>query len=700
MAFSTKIQLDGNKVGPACGPYDIFACTGTTIGSLPTGSPTGYTCSNTALVTGVTRAEIAAFSGYTVNLPSWDTKAVKLVSYGECENNAPVYFIISGIPTPTPTPTPSPTATPTPTPSPTATPTPTPSSTATPTPTPTPTPTATSAVALPGCGDTISNTYAPSGNTIQTHYLDLTSATSGDTITLHYTANERPDRFNIYDNSNNLVVTSGWVGSDNTYVGPWGGVGSLVDPDGDGYMDFTYDSSKTYKLTVDVGPANSSNILSDGWTVTIACTAPPGSTTKYIVKKCAGSGGDGVTTYKIDVSLVVTGKTYTFLSGPGGLADMNGENCWDVTGKITDTSSPDYVVPGYNNQYLSCGACTPVSFDSYSGSSVNAACLSETLIKVWYRGGLGLSYDTVLYTTSGFTTPVDFGYYWYSDELIFGVLNGVGHPSVEDGRINYEGGPCPLPDPTAVPLGYFTGYVSDGNALEACNGGIFGPLRTVPPYDQIPYYAFAFEIIGNATGDLCNATQISTSGYSANGNIIKPMAQGGTYDMNPDFWIASGGFVRKWTRTGTTSNATPLSACSSCPTPTPTSTPTPTPTPTAVPGTPCISITSYNSQGTVYCMTNNLPYYYTTITVLLTDGNGNAMNAVGDVYAYVNVTENILYQQESTSDWSIKIISGTSSTNITIDTSVPVDNGQGGCESETRVINSYSAQVGYSICAP
>ena len=277
MAFSTKIQLDGNKVGPACGPYDIFACTGTTIGSLPTGSPTGYTCSNTALVTGVTRAEIAAFSGYTVNLPSWDTKAVKLVSYGECENNAPVYFIISGIPTPTPTPspTPTPTSTPTPTPTPTSTPTPTPTPTATPGPGATETPTPT---ALPGCGSTISNSYAPGTFTIQTHYLDLTAATSGSTITLHYTANERPDRFNIYDNSNNLIVNSGWVGSDNTYAGPWGGVGSLVDPDGDGYMNFTYDSAKTYKLTVDVGPWNPTNQISDSWTVTISCAGVATST--------------------------------------------------------------------------------------------------------------------------------------------------------------------------------------------------------------------------------------------------------------------------------------------------------------------------------------------------------------------------------------------------------------------------------------
>jgi hypothetical protein len=74
------------------------------------------------------------------------------------------------------------------------------------------------------------------------------------------------------------------------------------------------------------------------------------------------------------------------------------------------------------------------------------------------------------------------------------------------------------------------------------------------------------------------------------------------------------------------------------------------------------------------------------------------MNAVGDVYAYASVTENILYQGENTYIYPIEISSGTSSGELTIITSIPVDNGQGNCDTETRVINNYSAQVGYSIC--
>ena len=136
------------------------------------------------------------------------------------------------------------------------------------------------------------------------------------------------------------------------------------------------------------------------------------------------------------------------------------------------------------------------------------------------------------------------------------------------------------------------------------------------------------------------------------------------------------------------------------PTPTLTKTPTLTPTLTAASGTACISITEYSTQGTTECLLNNVPYFYTVITALLTDGNGNAMNAVGDVYAYASVTENFLYQQETTVDYEIKILNGASSAQLTVVTSIPVDNGQGNCENETRVINSYSAQIGYSICSP
>jgi hypothetical protein len=136
------------------------------------------------------------------------------------------------------------------------------------------------------------------------------------------------------------------------------------------------------------------------------------------------------------------------------------------------------------------------------------------------------------------------------------------------------------------------------------------------------------------------------------------------------------------------------------PDPTPNATPNATPNPTAEPGSSCIEITESYSSDTTDCLLNTVTYYYTIITATLTDGNGNTINAVGDVSAYANITENFLYQPENTVDYEIKIINGTSSAQLTVVTSSPVDNGQGSCQDETRVINSYSAQAGYSICTP
>jgi hypothetical protein len=300
------------------------------------------------------------------------------------------------------------------------------------------------------------------------------------------------------------------------------------------------------------------------------------------------------------------------------------------------------VATGYNNEYMDCGDCTPVYFDAYSGFSISDACNNTTSMRVYYRGSLGQNFDTILYTNSGLTQTVDFGYYRNNDDLIFGVLNTLQYPSEDPGMINFEGGPCPTPTPTPLPTGLFTGYVSDGSAQQACDGGTFGPLSPVPPYEQTPFYAFAFDIIG-ATGDLCNATLISTSGYSGNGDIIKPMAQGGTYDMNPEFWIASGGFVRKWSRVGTTSNATPLDTCVSCtggPTPTPLPpTSTPTPLPTVSVGDPIFvgygstcqdacggsATTSIYAKSTDPQSLNSGQTYY--------DGGGNILNGEGLYYS-------------------------------------------------------------------
>ena len=439
------------------------------------------------------------------------------------------------------TPTPTPTATPTP--GPTATPTATPTNTPT-GPTVTPTPTATP---LPGCSSTVSGTYALGDFTVQTTYLDLSSAINGNDISVHYTANDRPDRFNIYDNSNNLVISSGWVGADNTYGGPWGSAGSLVDVDGDGYMSFTYNNTKTYRLTVDVGPWNPDNQLSDSWSVTFTClgapspTPTPISTTKYIVKKCAGSGGNGITSYKVSIApSAAIGYSYTLFGGVGVPVDMDGYKCWYVESTVTDTSLPDYSL-NYNAEYQDCALCTPASINVLTGNTLSAAC-SGVARTVYYRGNIEVG--MTLYEDSNLSSEVPTPGYYYDINLdrVYHVGVAGQYPYIEspgDGYvtdIQY----CPTPTPTPIPAYTFNVYISETSAQTACDGGD----TSAGSYHQ-------FVITGD-TGSLCSSTTYTIDEIPG-------------YDLY-QFWISDGNNTRSVTRHGNSGSviAWPDGICTAC----------------------------------------------------------------------------------------------------------------------------------------
>lgn len=292
MAFTALVDLGTVGSDISGNTLSISGCTGASCGSG---------CSSL-----VTSQNVNDFPKSITGIPDGVVSLYISVDNGPCAGSNQCIDIDLGT-TPTSTPTSTPTTTPTSTVTETvgATPTDTPTSTITETPTTTLTTTETPTAAFPGCGDIITDTYSPSDYTLQTHSLDLTDAASGDTITISYVANDRPNRFNIYDTSNNLIVTSGWVGDDNTYPGPWGMAGDLAGT-GTGSMQFTYDSSKQYELKVDVGPANPSTLPSDSWTVTITCQTPtvtPTTTTTPTVT---------YTSFYIasPVDTTVTGTTY------------------------------------------------------------------------------------------------------------------------------------------------------------------------------------------------------------------------------------------------------------------------------------------------------------------------------------------------------------------------------------------------------
>jgi hypothetical protein len=177
----------------------------------------------------------------------------------------------------------------------------------------------------------------------------------------------------------------------------------------------------------------------------ITPTSTPVSTTKFIVKKCAGSGGDGVTSYKVQIAPNATlNKSYTLYGGVGVPADMDGYNCWYVESTVTDTTSPDYTL-NYHAEYNDCGSCSSVSFNSYTGLTLTNACSSTTVTQIFYRGNLGV--NTVLYTDSILSTTVNTpGYYL---DINNNQVYYVGLPSDENGQIT-EIVYCPTPTPTAT----------------------------------------------------------------------------------------------------------------------------------------------------------------------------------------------------------------------------------------------------------
>lgn len=119
------------------------------------------------------------------------------------------------------------------------------------------------------CGCGLSNSYSGSA---QYSYpaipINFSGVSNGAQITLIYDGIDRPNRFDIYNETDlTITVSSDWVGSQ-TYPGPW--VGNTVTPSA-GSISFTYNSAKTYTLKVEAGPADPNNPVSDSWTANLTC---------------------------------------------------------------------------------------------------------------------------------------------------------------------------------------------------------------------------------------------------------------------------------------------------------------------------------------------------------------------------------------------------------------------------------------------
>lgn len=184
------------------------------------------------------------------------------------------------------------------------------------------------------CGNNISgSSSSPVSYTYPSKLYDLQG--SGDDITLSYDTINIPNRFNIYNSDNSLVVTSNWKGTA-SYAGPWGPTISTAST---GTVTFKKSEKggdlRWYYVTVDhAGNATTS----DGWSATLTCSSTGGG----------GGGLPGTPTYSVtpSVSSVNEGSTVVFTINTTNVIDPS-NLYYTITGtNITGSDFNDSALSG------------------------------------------------------------------------------------------------------------------------------------------------------------------------------------------------------------------------------------------------------------------------------------------------------------------------------------------------------------------
>jgi hypothetical protein len=154
--------------------------------------------------------------------------------------------------------------------------------------------------------------------------MNLSARSNGDIITLYLNSGTRPNFFTVRaSNGNGVVDSGGWLGNV-TYASPsqWG---SSIQNEGLKTIQFTYNSSLTYSLEVEVGLGDGSTV--DAWSALFTCASPsaptPTPTNNYI-----GSG------------LTICGGGYLYFT------------------RAFIDSGRTYFVPGINQCFVSAGYIT------------------------------------------------------------------------------------------------------------------------------------------------------------------------------------------------------------------------------------------------------------------------------------------------------------------------------------------------------
>jgi hypothetical protein len=194
-------------------------------------------------------------------------------------------------------------------------------------------------------------------------HLDITSSNPYK-VTINWNAGVRPNRFSVRNDTDSVIVaTTGWVGTA-AYVGPWGASLSTATT---GALNFFPVKGKLYSLQIEAGPGNPAALVTDTWSVSVACT-PYIQISGSIHFDCSDEGcsQQGETYMQITFS-APTPVPLTLLFGQvflsGGVSYRSGDN---IMSPIPSGTSPDtyYDYPGRPN-----GHVLPFQVDIPSGTT-------------------------------------------------------------------------------------------------------------------------------------------------------------------------------------------------------------------------------------------------------------------------------------------------------------------------------------------
>lgn len=546
------------------------------------------------------------------------------------------------------------------------------------------------------CGGNMSGTSSSSTFVIYPQKLiDLQG--SADVITLNYDATTIPNRFNLYNSDNTLIITSGWRGTA-AYAGPWG---ASISTSSTGTITFNKSTAggdqRWYYLTVEhAGNATTT----DSWTTSLTCAAAPGgggsgggggSTPTYAVVPSTTSVNEGGTVnFTVTTTNVANGTTlYYTITGSAAAGDFtDGYTFGSViinnnTGTITRTITNDIVTEGSENFILSIRTGSSVGAIVATAAAVTINDTSTTPSSVTYynatrcdNGAAGtIQYNGPNNLTAGVVVKNQLGVCYTIVNVSSGSTASAGYIVSEHSDCNNCTGGGQTVSPT---------YAIAPNVTSVNEGGsVTFTVTTTNIASGTTLYWVTNGGMGLGAGDFTDGALTGQVIINNNtGSIVRSIVSDSSTEGAETFVLNL--------KTGSTSGPTQATSAT-----------------VTIGDTSTTPVTSFNigvvlnagNSGTVDCLGTQYPTSTNFVTATLYNNSGVPVNATSNIVVTFNQLFTPCYGGVSnTQQGTVTILAGQSSANSqTWTSSTIVDCGQYGCLEETTQYDcALSNSAGYN----